>query len=249
MPAAPILFMTGTIAPSTEALNLKLVDVRSRIEDYRRALAWYLELLGRGVFSRLVFVENSGHGMQDFQPMVAGTALSDRVDLLSYAGNEGAGTQNRLYLECGLLRHGFATVACLREGRQRVWKVTGRYVVRNIAAIARETPAEVDLAVHCRNRPVRIVDTAVIGFTTATGGEVMDRVLGYHRTARCGEMAVRELVDSGAFGELKVQPRLPRVPDYSGRRGTDGASYDGLAYRTKHAIRVAAHRLAPRIWI
>lgn len=246
----PILFMTGTVAPPQDSAHLKIADPQQRIGEYRRALRWNLDLLRQGHFGRLVFVENSGFGMAEFESDVRDSGLADTVEMLSYDGNAAAGTVSRLALEASLLKHGFDTLDCLQDRRgRRVWKVTGRYVVKNIAAIARHTPDRIDLAVHCRDRPVRFVETAVLGLTTTCGRNVLARILDSAQVRRLGESGLRALLDADAFADLQVARRLARVPDYSGCRGTDGASFDDLSYRLKHNVRAIAHRVLPNAWI
>lgn len=244
------LFMTGTINPPSNARTLKHTDVAARIGNYRESLRFYFGLLARGKFDHLVFVENSGYGMARFNEMVAESGMSDRVELLSFDGNSGADRYERLYLEALLMQHAFDVSALLNEDPEAMlWKVTGRYVVGNIAAIADRVPGDADLVLHCKDYPLPHVDFAVIGMRARIAQEFLRIVAEDERTKLGGERAVRDILSDGGFGDLRIVRRMPRIPDYHGIRGSDGMSYEGPRYRAKHMIRVTANAVLPRLWI
>jgi hypothetical protein len=51
-----------------------------RLEDYRLALAAYLDLLSRGVFRAIVFAENSGASLDVLRRLADSRGLSERVE-------------------------------------------------------------------------------------------------------------------------------------------------------------------------
>ena len=244
------LLMTATIAPPAKAVNLRRVDVQSRVADYRNALRYNLGLIRDGAISRIVFVDNSNFGVQDLEDVAREQGFADRVHCLSFDGNHGAEIFERLYLELRLMRHAVENVPCLRDADgARVWKVTGRYRVRNLRRILASTPEDVDLVVHCRNRPIPFVEFPVAGFRTSSMRQILDTALAEETIKLGGEGALRALLEKGAYYEFKVMRRLPHVPLYSGRRGHDGANYDGLRYRLKHFVRATSNRLFPALWL
>lgn len=241
------LLMTGTIAPLDGARELVMRGVAERIEGYRAALSFNLRLLERGVIDRLVFVENSGHGMEAMDDLVSG---DPRVTLLSCDGLEAGRGATRFFGECGLLRHAFRHVEGLKDDAQgAVFKVTGRSVVRNLAAIFSGTAARFDVALHCRNYPMRYVGLRLAGIRPSRALDFLDRVLAWPGIEDQDERILRQMMEQGTFDGLDVQPRLSRVPDFIGVRGSDGASYGGLRYRLKYALRAGMQRAAPAIWI
>ena len=241
------LLMTGTIAPPAGARQLAVRDVGVRLAAYRSALAFNRRLLDRGAIGRLVFVENSGHGMDEMEDLVAG---DPRVALLSYDGSGDGVGATRFFGECSLLRHAFRYIDGLRDdSRGPVFKVTGRYVVRNLAALLARVGGRYDVALHCRNYPTRYVDFGLAGFRASRALDVLDRILARPGIENEDERVLRRMLDEGAFDGLRVLQRLPRVPDFVGVRGKDGASYGGLRYRAKYALRAVTQRVAPAIWI
>lgn len=245
-----VLFLTGTIAPPTGARSLARMDPVDRIADYRAALRFYIGVLKRGGAARLLLVENSGYGVAPFEDIVDGSGVADRIELLSYAAPDPAPGQSRFYGECSLLLHGFETSATLRDAAGlRVWKVTGRYIVRNIEWLMRRAPAGADLYLHCRDYPMKFVDFGIAGFSGAAGAEVLRRILSDPAARRGDERLLRTMVPEGRFDPFRVVMRLPSIPDFRGVRGKDNASYGGLRYRLEYMLRATANQVAPDIWL
>lgn len=244
-----VLFMTGTVAPPADTPLLARQDASARIEDYRQALDFYLDVLARGGVDRLVFVENSGHGMAPFAGMAEARGLGPRAELLSYAAPPVGPEGSRLEAEFRLLLHGLAAARTFREVEgATIWKVTGRYIVRNIEAIMAGAPPGCDAHFHCRDYPAPYVDFALAGYAQDRAAEILgllaDGPMGteYMRW-------VRAELDHGALARFRISRRHARIPRLSGRRGVDGASWDAPAQRLRWALRAAAAAVAPRLWI
>ncbi|MDO5703842.1 MAG: hypothetical protein Q4G49_02060 [Paracoccus sp. (in: a-proteobacteria)] len=247
-----LLVMTATIKPPSNALLLTRTHVGARIEDYRRGLRHNLALVRAGVVSGVVFVDNSGHGTAEMQETVADEPgdLAGKVELISYDAQLDKNVQTRFAGECKLLSHAFQNSRMiLTATASHVWKVTGRYVVRNLGRIISADYGDSDLIVHCRNRPSRFVDFGLAGFRRNRATELIGRVLDWPDVERLDESIIRKMIDGGSFDDIRVAQRFAAIPDFSGVRGSDSASYDGLAYRAKFMARVTANRLFPRLWI
>lgn len=243
------MLLTATIAPGQGAVETADTDASRRLEDYVAALRFYLAELARGTFDRLVFADNSGHPLDRLAAVVAETGTGDRVDLLSF-DQRSEPALAKFYLELGLIAE-----ALRREplsslhAEDRVWKVTGRYVIRNIADIIRTAPREADLYVNSRNRPLPWTDFYVAAFTTWGFCAAFADRASYHEPRVPGEMILRRRIDAGDLASLRVVPRMRRVPRISGVRGYDGRRYDDWRSTTKYYARAMADRLLPRLWI
>lgn len=244
------IFMTGTVAPAKGTPLLTRAATSDRISDYREALSFYLGVLERGAVDRLVFVENSGHGMAPFEDLVSASSAYDRVDLLSFAAPPVREGESRLCAEFELILHGLAHVESLRTALSGVmWKVTGRYRVINIEQmIARSEPGH-DLYLHCRDYPQPYVDFAVAGYALPQAPDLIRGLLAESRIFKDQLSHVRAALREGSMSHLSVSPRMPVIPNFRGRRGADGASYGRLDFRLKYLLRCAAARIAPGVWI
>lgn len=245
----PVLLMTGTIQPQPGARELSRVNVDDRIADYRKGLAFNMDLLRSGDISELVFVENSGAGMSAFEPDVHASGLEDRIELISYDANQPEG-ETRFLGECKLLQHAFATSRLIRDSiAEQVWKVTGRYIVRNLGTILRKSDPKGDMSVHCRDYPMRFVDFGIAGFRRETASTILHRILDRVSGRAVDERIIRDMMDDGSFQDMTVRPRLARVPNFIGVRGVDNASYGGLRYRLLYHARSMTNAVLPSVWI
>lgn len=242
--------MTATINPPAGAHALARLDVAARIEDYRKALSHNLSLLRRNLFDRLVLVDNSGFGTGDLDDIAAGFEQPERVELYSYDGNRAIESRSRLYGECRLIQHALQATRTFALGSvEQVWKITGRYIVRNIDAIVQNAPAGFDMCVQCRSLPRRFVDFGLVGFGRQRAAEVLEVIATARAVDHLDESDLYSMIEKKAFGDLRIVPRLPRVPDFAGIRGYDNQSYDGMGYRMKFLARSWANRLAPGLWL
>lgn len=244
-----IVLMTSTIAPKADTYALKRADPADRLRDYADALEFYLRTVGRGDFGALVYVDNSGYPLDTLIALARRAGLADRCEFISYAA-ETPPHYSRYYLELNLLIEAMQRSATLQEaGEAAIWKVTGRYIVENIASIVAAAPAAFDLCLNLRNRPERVADFFLVGFRRDSFWKTIGKDLEDYRTTEAGEIILRRKIDEGAFGDAVIRPRLARTPKISGVRGFDGARYDGLAYTLKYYLRAAANRVAPWLWI
>ena len=244
-----ILLMTGTLNPAKGARELARVNVADRIADYKKALKHNLGLLDQGVIAGLAFVENSGYGMQDFENIVSASGVGDRVDLMSYDARQ-SGEEPRFLGECKLLSHAFTRSDLIRNASDsHVWKITGRYIVRNLAAILRDSEGNNDLILHCRNYPMRYVDFGLVGFRSFLAQSIVARILGFGSLQDTDERAVRDMIDNGVFADMKIRQRFSHVPDFEGVRGVDNSSFGGVRQRFRYHLRSIVHKIAPRVWI
>lgn len=243
-----VLIMTGTIQPKQGARELARTDVPSRVADYRVSVAHHLSLVQQGVLSGLVFVENSGYGMEPFTDMLTDD-LAERAELISYDAQQ-APQEPRFWGECKLLKEAFRRSRVINSSTDtHVWKVTGRYIVRNLSAILRRSEEDNDLMLHCRNHPMRYVDFGLAGFSREKAEQIMDRVLQRQNDEDIDERMLRTMVDDGSFADLRLRQRLSHVPDFRGVRGSDNRSYGGFRYRVKFLLRSLVHHTMPAVWI
>lgn len=249
-PGETVLLMTATVAPPPDAQSLTQVDVQQRISDYRAGFRENLRQLSAGTFDRLVFVDNSGYGTEPFQDLLEGYDKADRVEIYSYNGNEAVQTRSRLYGECRLIEHALEhTRTFSLSSISRFWKITGRYQVRNMRKIMAGIAPGYDFYVHCRRFPSQFVDFGFVGFDFARAKAVLNTILTSGRRDFLDEADLYQMIESPVFSGVAISRRLPAVPDFSGIRGFDNASYDGLSQRAKYYLRSFVHRVFPGIWI
>ena len=131
----------------------------------------------------------------------------------------------------------------------RVWKVTGRYKIRNIGRLVATQPPDADLYCHCRNHPLPWLDMYLMCWNLRAYDEIIRgvyRKLEQDATPTSAEQLFRKVLDGHSFAS-KIVRRFRHVPDIDGIRGGDNLAYGGM--KRKYWARVLANRLLPWVWI
>jgi hypothetical protein len=246
-----IALITSTIAPDPGVVGLQRINVKDRLDDYIKGLTFYCECLGQDVFQKLVYVDNSGYQLDDLVGVANDRQLSSRIEFISYKSTVSP-KNGRFYLELNLINHAMKNSSFLNEDRDEViWKVTGRYLIKNIRSIiarCRKQP-QYDFYVNCRNYPADWADFYLVGFNFAAYQKVFSSNLHLYEGIVNGEEILRRYLDSEAVSGLKILRRLPSVPRVVGVRGYDGGKYGGIVDSVKFLARSALNAALPNFWI
>jgi hypothetical protein len=242
------LLLTATITPNASVGNLRVIDPAARKEQY---LAGFRFALGAKTptLRNIVFAENSGADLADFHELAAGR---DDVEVLSVAPARTAGNPGRGYLELMLVAAAVQASRVLLKDRSRpMWKVTGRYRLRNLEAIVANARPGADLYLNLRRYPYAWADMWVYG-ATARGLELLTAKadeLREDQGDQPAEISLYALVREWARSGERIEMRLPFEPRMSGIRGFDSASYSSMRQRAKWMARSAVRRAIPGLWI
>ena len=247
-----ILLMTATVAPKHGTPNLARADPQARLDDYRQALEFYLETLA-GTFSHLVFAENSNADVSPLRQLVDRRGLASTVTFYVKDGLDYPPHYDRGYGEFKLVDDVMSSLDVLREPSTIVWKVTGRYIIRNIAGIVRNTRPPFDLACNYRNYPKHWVDTYLIAWTPEAYARhlkgVYDRLKANVPGVKFGTAAeemLRAYLDKREG--LTIAPRFSITPEVRGRRAADNREYEDKR-NMKYLLRRTASQFIPWLWI
>jgi hypothetical protein len=243
--------MTATITPLPGIPALARTDPKLRVQDYQASLAFYSSMLGR-CFDAIIFAENSN---SDLSPLVAAHAKSryfDKLEFISFYGLDYKPAYGRGYGEFLLVDHAIDTSKLLLPD-DVIWKVTGRYIVRNIERIVVSRPPTSDLYCHMRNYPYRLCDLFLLAWTRHGYESVIKGIYPKLRNDivpnkhTMEETLLREVLDQSRR-HLNIVPRFKVVPIVDGVRGWDNSQYS-----KKWSVKIAARRLAriciPSLWI
>jgi hypothetical protein len=246
-----VVLLTATVVVPHDARNLARRDTALRLQDYLQAFDFYLELLAEGSFGALVLCENSGYDLAPFAQRAQRAGLQHRVELISYFGLDHPGRHGRGYGEFKLVDHAMRHSAMInaQAAQLRVWKVTGRYRVNNLARLIASQPQQADLYCHCRNFPTRWLDMYLMRWNRRAYEQLIRgvyRQLRQDESTTSAEQHFRALIDRHDGG-LRIVRRFVHVPHIDGVRGFDNRDYGAMG--RKHLARVMAQRLAPWIWI
>lgn len=244
-----ILLATSTIAPKSDTFLLKVIDPADRLAQYEKALRFYLGLINVGVIQEIVYADNSGYPLDTLQAIAAESGHGDRVEFISYTATLDP-NNSRYYLEVHLINEAMQRSKRLAAADPEtvIWKVTGRYLLANAAAIIRSYPPEADLYINLRNRPYETLDFYFVGFRQGSYHQHIGRDFADFAGTQNGEDVLRRKIDAG-FEGVQVAPRFRVTPRLKGIRGFDGSKYGGLSDTTKYYARRVTNRLLPGLWI
>jgi hypothetical protein len=252
------MIITATIRPPEGAFALVRTDPEARMRDYLGAFAFYLDRLKVGTLDQLIFVDNSNS--QDHAARIGDLAhergLSDRVEVISYDGLDYPPAYGRSYGEFKLMEdaYGLSKVLKARAPDDIVWKVTGRYTIRNLDAIVRKRPLDADLYCNSRTFPRQYTDTYLLAWTERGFQDFLrginEKVRIDDHKAPAGETIVWDLVAAEiAKKRLKIVQRFNVTPFIEGVRGYNNREYHSLNEMWKYSLRVALLHLAPWLWV
>jgi hypothetical protein len=239
--------MTATITPQN-ARNLARTDPVARLQDYHEALGFYLGLIDRPLHG-IVFVENSDSDVTTLRQLVASRGLSGRVEFLCNYGVHLYSEKGRAHGEFKLLDYAMtASIMVIEAGANHVvWKITGRYTVKNLASMIASAPRDFDAYVDMKDHPRRWMDMRLMAWTS-TGYDRIFRGVADDLDSKTHEMHMRDYLPRRAQG-ARLVPRFSREPFIDGVRGWDNNNYSKGSELLKCYVRSAGRVLAPWYWM
>jgi hypothetical protein len=245
-----VLLLTATITPTAGVRGLARSDPEKRRGDYMRAFRFYIDMLGSHL-DRIIFVENSATDIADFALVARELRAADRVEFVSYYGLDYPDEYGRGYGEFMLIDHAAEHSETIRAAGEDliVWKMTGRYITRNLPRLIATRPRAFDLYCNLRNHPYRWVNIYMMAWNRLGYEKIIKGIAPQLRMDLIAppELPFRRVVDE-ARGRYNVVPRFRYVPIIDGVRGTDDRSYTE-GERWKIAARQIARTVAPWLWI
>lgn len=246
-----VLLLTATINSQKGVPALARVDPDQRRADYVRALRFYLGFLGRGL-DRIVLVENSASDLTDLQRLVREARAEDRVEFISFFGQDFPPEFGRAYSEFLAVDYAHEHAEAFRKGGDVVtWKVTGRYLVTNFLQIITTQPRAFNLYCNLRNYPSRWADLYLLAWDRAGYDGIIKGLGPRLRGDLCQgspENDFRLVVDASRR-RYRVVPRFRHIPRIDAVRGYDNKNYIEGVGRGKLLARNFALWVTPWIWI
>lgn len=229
-------------------------DAEARQKEYLSALSYYLSQ--PDTLGRIVLLENSGASLEPFRNLHRESGSSKDLILLStspdYDHTKGKGYGEFLMLDTGLAQ--LRSERVLAEDA-KLWKVTGRHRIVNMAELLATSPERYDL--YCDLRKVPVIGESLGGNRWMDLRIVSFSLSGYSRffEGRYGESFVPEKAFfETAYATWKrdptgIYPRFRVQPEIRGTSGYNGASYSSAGYLAKERLRRVSRKVLPGIWL
>lgn len=250
-----ILLMTATITPPAGVPLLQRANPQDRLQDYQRALKFYLQLLN-GSIDSIVFAENSNSDVSALQNMVAQSGFTERVEFIVFDGLDHPPIYGRAYGEFKLNDYVMNNSQIINSPTQNkeilVWKVTGRYIVKNLDRIISRKPSFFDVYYNCRHVPKRWADMFLMSWTIKGYQACLQNM--YHKLIADKEQLLQpeevfiDLMEQ-PIPNIKIVRRFNEIPLIDGLRGSDNQNYSEGKNLWKFYIRSIACKLFPWLWI
>jgi hypothetical protein len=247
---ANLLILTATIAPPLNAPQLARTDPKIRLNDYRKALEFYLSYLVEGKIYGLVFAENSASDISELQNLCFEYDVIDKIEFISFSGLDYPPSYGRGYGEFKMIEYVMEHSQLIQKlpERANIWKVTGRYIIRNLENVLKTRPSS-DFYCQCRDIPMYWIDLYVLCWNKKAYDVILKNIYQLIRednVAVSAEQLFRKILDE-QNSDLKVVKRLRAIPELEGIRGYDNQVYQSK--KVKLLLRKVVNFLVPWLWI
>lgn len=248
---ANLLILTATITPPPDAAQLARTDPNIRLNDYRKALEFYLSCLADGKISGLVFAENSASDISELQNLCREYDVIEQTEFISFAGLDYPSAYGRGYGEFKMIDYVMEHSQLIQKlpAQASIWKVTGRYIIRNFENVIKTRPSDSDLYCQCRNIPMYWIDLYVLCWNKRGYDVILKNIYQLIRednVAVSAEKVFRNIVDDRS-SNIKVVKRFRTIPELEGIRGVDNQTYQSM--KVKLLLRRVVNLLVPWLWI
>lgn len=248
-----VMLLTATVTPPAGVPLLVITDPKTRLQDYEKALQFYLKFINNGI-DAIVFAENSNSDISTLQSIVNESGLQKSVEFLVFDGLDYPLSYGRAYGEFKLVDYAMthSQIISNHQDNLLVWKITGRYIIRNIAKIIAHKPSNIDIYVNSRRFPKPWADMYLLVWTLKAYenffGKILNDMIAEPSLQFHPEQAFIKLLEKPQ-GDLKVRKRFNVTPLIDGARGSDNQNYSEGRNLRKYYIRSIANKLLPWLWI
>lgn len=226
-----ILLLTSTIKPKSNQPHLKLTNYLDRLEDYKTALTFYSKLLETGEIDNIVYVDNSGFDLSCH----ADVFTNKNIEWISFYDLDYPESYHRGYGESRLVDYAFQqskTLIKLDES-DKVWRITGRYIIKNICTIIKLAPDKFDFYCNLRGK---WVDMELLAWNKQGYKQIIENMWQRLATGEATELILAKVVRGSQGKNLKVIKSQFWPPFVIGRRGTDGGDFQGRLTKYKFLL-------------
>lgn len=252
--SAAFVLMTATLSPPRGAVARS--DLATRLNDYLRALEFYLSL-PKTSFDRLLFVDNSAGDIEPIETLARSTVHDKIVEIISFAGNDHPVQYGKAYGEFKLIDYGLA-MSKLAQEQDVFWKVTGRLLLTNIAEIMESLSDPFDLVCDLHNVPFvgtgklkgnRNMDLRSFACSTKGYRGLFEGLWKQRESGFDAEFFYNVVKTSLHNGPFQIVPRFPLQPRFSGASGRHDRRYDSGLQAVKTNIRATVRYTLPWLWL
>ena len=216
--------------------------------DYETSFKFYCGLIKNGSFDNIVYVDNSSYPLSSLEKIATDLLVRDKVEFISYQSKVHP-MNSRYFLEVNLIQYGMKNSKLINNSdNPMIWKITGRYFIKNISKVIRNLDKDHNIYINFRNKPHKILDFYLVGFNKE-GFEILVQNLDSYEGTVDGEILLRKHLETLNQNKLKINSRFKVIPRIVGVRGHDNKSYNNFVNESKYFFRVIYNWIFPNTWI
>lgn len=227
-----IVLLTSTIQPKVDQPQLVLSNPLERLEDYRKALVFYSNLLNENIIQKIVFVDNSNYDLKGLMDEFSNPA----IEFISFYGLDYSSSYHRGYGEFKLVDYAFEYASYLKncDSSAVIWKVSGRYIVKNFKTVIKFTPKSFDLYLDTRKN---WVEMSVMAWSKVGYHKVINNVCEEFKTGMAPELILAKKFKLAISNGAKIVNPFIWPTYLIARRGTDGKYFENRFTPIKFLIK------------
>jgi hypothetical protein len=236
----PTFQMVLTASVNPNGMYVKVADSNTRLQQYLTAVGALLDTPDP-IVGGVTLIENTNSDLAPFQELAARrNPHGKKVEFLSVDCNDYDRSLGIGYGEFWLMDEGIRRSTILQAGALMA-KLTGRLVVRNLAAILHRVPADVDMLLDVKPNKDPATGTVESRLMVIGYDFYQSKIVGMYRNVNgakniTAEHCLYQVVRNSPGA--KIVPRLPREPQWVGYSGSTGMRYDSLSMRLRQPARV-----------
>ncbi len=218
-----VLVMTSTIIPPAEVLDLARTDPAQRLEDYKKALEFYLGLLDNhdGGIDYIIYCDNSLADLTPLKEIVKEYNWESRVEFISFYGLDYPAYKGRGYGEFQLMDYLITNseiINALESNNTpaQYWKVSGRYIIKNLRQMIKSAPKDFNLYLNLKHHSFIRKFKIVPNVTKANWADIFlysFTLDGYYKYLNGIYKILGEKGYKGICAEYQLFPLLSKVLD------------------------------------
>lgn len=234
-----VLLLTATVTPKAGQSNLLIQNPERRLEEYCRALDFYVQFIGSSI-SGIIFAENSGFDLS----ILSSRYQVDGIEWISTGCFDYPAEYHRGYGEFLIIDYVITNSVLLEKVKNidsdcLIIKASGRYKILNFPSFVHFIPNGYDIIAQTK---VDWVELSVIVFSLRGWHEFLSSA-----SKRFATPMVPEVILASALADISHDLRVRRwfflLPYLVGKRGSDGSSYQGNFGFIRYCFRLARYHL------
>jgi len=228
-----ILLLTATIIPKSNQSDLKINNWEERYQEYDKALDFYIKQLRKREFDYIIFAENSAYDLTELKNKYK----DKKIEWISFSGLDYDENFHRGYGEIKIIDFVYENSKVIKYSSDKdyVWKVTGRYILKNINQVIKKAPENYYIYCDVKND---WTEMSVLSWSNLAYHEVLCDLHSAFMTDKAPEFILTEYIRkwSQNRGNIFIKYNWPTY--LIGKRGTSGKSYQGRLGLIRHYFRI-----------